>query len=79
MTVRLQANSETALDMLQRAAAGAPAGSPLLVKALMSQASVLQSLARQPEALEVVRQASRLDPSIVQKFLEPMEAQLGSQ
>ena len=64
--------------MLRLAQAGAPAGSQLALKALMSQASVLQSAGRLGETLQVLEQAAKLDPGIRDRFLRPLQAQMGS-
>jgi tetratricopeptide (TPR) repeat protein len=68
-----QADPEAALDMLRRAEAGAPPRSPLLVKALMSQASVLSAAGRPDEVLTLVQRAAELDPTVDASFQRPLQ------
>lgn len=65
--------------MLRLAQRGAPVGSPLVIKALMSQASVLRSTGRLQETLEVLEEAAKMDPSIRDRFVKPLQVQMGSQ
>ena len=67
-----QADPEAALEMLRRAEAGAPPHSPLLVKALMSQASVLSTAGRPDEIPPLVRRAAELDPTVAASFRRPL-------
>ena len=68
----MQADSAEALELLQHAEAGSPPGSPLLVKALISQASVLAARGRPDEALPLVQRAAELDPAVEARFLRPL-------
>jgi len=68
----LQADSPEALELLRRAEAGAPAGSSLLVKTLVSQASVLAAAGRQDEVLPLLQRAAELDPSVEATFVQPL-------
>ena len=43
----------------------------------MAQASVLQSAGRLSEALPLLEQAAELDPSVRDRFLKPLQAQMG--
>ncbi len=68
----MQADSPEALELLRRAEAGAPAGSSLLVKTLVSQASVLAAAGRQDEVLPLLQRAAELDPSVEATFVQPL-------
>ena len=79
MFLQAQGDPEEALRMFRLAQRGAPVGSQLAIKALMSQASVLKSMGRLQETLEVLEEAAKMDPSIRDRFVKPLQVQMGSQ
>ena len=65
------------MHLFRMAQAGASPGSSLMLKALMAQASILQSAGRLSETLPLLEEAAKLDPSITNKFVRPLQAQMG--
>jgi tetratricopeptide (TPR) repeat protein len=78
---RVQGESEAALEVLGRVLleeVPAQEGQPLLLRALLGQASISKQLGRMEEAVELIRKASELDPEVGRRYLEPLERELSA-